>query len=508
LKSLYYLLFLLILAVSCNNPQKKIIATNILSEKVEVIEKIDFLTVIPKTEIKSPILITTEKNFNHLKGYKNILYNKSDTLRIKIQPYQFIKVHNKYEYVDSLIVKQGDTLLLSFAKDTLIKEIQNKSKSFAKKLDYRTVIDTSFSNYLDAFVNNYYSFDHKNSVEFKMNFSKIRFYKARANKDIIKNENQVANFITKYDSLLVEYKMETNRIFGDSRKNVYQDLFLKKRFIDISMVYRLTKKTKLKDYLSSDNFLNSLSNSSEQYSILKTILFDIIYLDKADKSRSKTVYNISEIYEDLPNKISSNDLVKKSRIICLEEMIEQGNPLNEVVQLFDKFNLEYSDSDFQNYFQTKHLIVLKKKYNSSTELNLLDSNGQTISFNDLKNNLKGNVIYVDFWASWCAPCRKAMPASKNTLNELHGKEKVAFIYLSIDKDNEAWRNASRVEGIESYKHSYLILNPDESKFMHDLKVNEIPRYMIFDTNGKLVEGSAPGPTSKKIKETILKYKIK
>lgn len=508
MKNFYNLFILFILVISCSKLEKKNNTTNLTSkknEKIKEIEEIDFLTVIPKTEIKSPILITTEKNFNRLKGYKNILYNKLDTLRIKIQPYQFIQVHNKYEYIDSLIVKQGDTLFLSFDKNTLIKEIQNKSKRFAEKINYRKAVDTSFSNYLDAFVNSYYFFDYKNPVEVKTKFSKIRLYKAKANKDKIKNKNQVTDFTTKYDSLLVAYRMETNRIFGDSRKNVYQDLFLKKRFIDIFMVCRLTKNSKLKDYLSSDIFLNSLSNSSEQYSMLKTILFDIIYLDKADKSRSKRVYNISEIYKNLPNKISSNDLVKKFRIICLEEMIEQGNPLDEVIKLLDKFNLEYSDSNFQNYFQTKHLIELKKKYNSSNELNLLDSNGQAISFNNLKNNLKGNVIYIDFWASWCAPCRKAMPASKKILNELYEKEKVVFIYLSIDTDNEAWKNASKVEGIESYKHNYLILNQDKSEFMNNLKVTEIPRYMIFDTNGKLVEDNAPGPTSKNIKNNLLKY---
>ncbi len=499
------------LTVSCSNPEKKKSTANLESEKIEKteeVEKVGFLTVIPKTEIKSPILIQTEKNFNRLDGYKNVLYNKTDILKIKIQPYQFIKVHNKLVFIDSLIVKQGDTLLLSFVKDTLIKEIQNKSRSSPKKLDYRTPIDTSFSKYVNAFVSNYYVYDYKNPLELQNDFSKIKLYRAKANKDKIKNEGDVADLTAKYDSLWVEYRMKTNRAFSDSRKKVYQDLFLKKRFTDIFMIYKLTKTPQLKDYLLSDLFLNSFSNSSNEYSMLKMILFDVLYADNADKSRSKTVYNISEIYEDLPNKISSNDLVRKSRIICLEEMIEQGNPLDEVVRLFDRFNLEYSDSDFQSYFQTKHLIGLKKKYNSPTELNLLDSRGQAISFNDLKNNLKGNVIYVDFWASWCAPCRKAMPASKKILNELYGKENVVFIYLSIDKDNEAWKNASRIEGIESYKHSYLILNPDESKFMHDLKVSEIPRYMIFDTNGKLVEDNAPGPTSKNIKEEILKYKIK
>lgn len=505
LKFYCYLIVLAILILSCNNADKKKDDTIFVSEKVE---KADFLTVVSKTDIESPILISIGKSFNNLEGYEHFLYDKFDTLKIKIEPYQFIEIHNKHSYTDSLIVKQGDTLVLSYSDNTLIKEIYNKSKKLAEKTNYNKIVDTTFSNYLDTFLSKFFVLDYKNPLELQNDFSKIRLYSTIPNYDNIKNDNEILSFIKIYDSLLIQYKTKTKKRYSDSRKDIYQDLFLKKMFNDIFTVYKLSKNTELRDYLLSKTFIESERNSHYQYSILRSIIFSILYKDKEDRSRSKAVYDISEIYEDLPKKFTDTTLLKKARIICLEEMMEQGNSLREVAQLFDKFNLEYSDSSFQNYFETKHLIGLKKKYNSTTELNLLDSNGAIKSFNDLKNSLKGNVIYVDFWASWCAPCRKAMPASKELLNEFYGKENVVFIYLSIDKNNEAWKNASQVEEIDSYIHNYLILNPDQSKFMQDLKVSEIPRYMILDSNGSLVEDNAPGPASKNITETLLKYKVK
>ena len=70
------------------------------------------------------------------------------------------------------------------------------------------------------------------------------------------------------------------------------------------------------------------------------------------------------------------------------------------------------------------------------------TDGTQKSLADIIKSHEGKVIYIDFWASWCIPCRSEMPHSVTLYEKLKDKE-IVFIYLSIDNaDKEtAWKNA-------------------------------------------------------------------
>ena len=154
--------------------------------------------------------------------------------------------------------------------------------------------------------------------------------------------------------------------------------------------------------------------------------------------------------------------------------------------------LPKADSTAQTVIVDKANVGTGGKY--TFDLLFEDASGnQTSLFKVLEAN-KGKVLYVDFWASWCGPCRKEMPEAAN-LRAKFSNRPVLFLYLSTDKDAADWKEAEKVCGIAGDNAlSYRILNRD-AVFLEQLKMNTIPRHLLFDAEGTLIQANAPQPGS-------------
>ena len=124
-----------------------------------------------------------------------------------------------------------------------------------------------------------------------------------------------------------------------------------------------------------------------------------------------------------------------------------------------------------------------------------DIQGNTVS----SESLKGKLVYIDIWATWCLPCRKEIPALKALQEEYKDKD-ITFVSLSVDDDKEAWKNAVTTEKLTGVQlHKNVQMSPD---FAENYDLTGIPRFILVNKDGKLISINAPRPSEAKIKELI------
>ncbi|KGO92248.1 TlpA family protein disulfide reductase [Flavobacterium subsaxonicum] len=108
-------------------------------------------------------------------------------------------------------------------------------------------------------------------------------------------------------------------------------------------------------------------------------------------------------------------------------------------------------------------------------------------------DFKGKYVYIDVWATWCGPCRQEIPYLQEVEKKYEGKN-IEFVSLSIDtkKDYEKWR---KMVGDKSLGGVQIIADNDwKSAFTTAYGVNSIPRFILIDPQGKVVEADAKRPS--------------
>lgn len=109
---------------------------------------------------------------------------------------------------------------------------------------------------------------------------------------------------------------------------------------------------------------------------------------------------------------------------------------------------------------------------------LMSTTGQKIKLSDYK----GKVVLVDFWATWCPPCRKGIPDLISLKNEFKGKD-FEIIGISVDQENTV---NEVVPFMKQYGINYPVVYYDPSALASFGTVESIPTSFILDKNGKVV----------------------
>ena len=227
--------------------------------------------------------------------------------------------------------------------------------------------------------------------------------------------------------------------------------------------------------LSYSEYRNSITNYLQQKHKLSRFN-DTAYISKLGAVLPAGTIRDYLIYNKL------KEAIGKTRDSAMREML-----IAEFVPLI-------SQPKIQQQLVAQHLLLKSlSRGKPAPDLSTTALNKDTFSL----KNFQGKYVVIDVWATWCQPCQVQLPIF-DELAEQYTNQNVAFVALSIDDSKWAWEN----QASEKSSRVLQLHTNDKNLFGHTYGIDYIPRYILLDPDGKIINAQMPEPTNPLFEEIL------
>jgi len=213
----------------------------------------------------------------------------------------------------------------------------------------------------------------------------------------------------------------------------------------------------------------------------------------------------------LRSEVGFKDLwYRDSEEIFKEKTAQLLNKLNAVlhsyknidekkVLLEEKYNEKYIERIVSKFIE-EHKFAMKLEKGTVSPLfeDYVNYDGSKTSLSDFK----GKYIFIDVWATWCAPCKTQIPFLEELEKEYHDKN-IVFVSMSVDKQKDLEKWKTMVKEKEMSGIQIIAPNATSSAFTRAYNINSIPRFILIDPEGKIIDYDAPRPSDKENVKKLL-----
>ena len=317
------------------------------------------------------------------------------------------------------------------------------------------------------------------------------------------NRNKREQFISGYDAFVMKAELLKKRALLSN--NYFNQLFSSK--VDAEIIY-----LKAAAYFNFIRRMNSDYDSSEKHKLFYQSLAEQKFSDAGllyseHGMQLLNYYLAYNIFQQSNSKEKMLAIPFTQRAKSLRNDTVRGAYVMEYMEGIT--NYEQFLSDIEPFKESLLLPLMKKAYEQKlSELNVYAKGSPAYNFSlfDTREkpysltDFRGKVVVLDVWAMWCAPCLAEKPYFLEAEEKYKHREDIIFIGVSVDglDRKNAWKDFVARQG---WKNIELISNFEES-VMKYYKIDGIPRFMIFDKNGKIVSVDAPRPSNPEFKRLI------
>jgi len=170
--------------------------------------------------------------------------------------------------------------------------------------------------------------------------------------------------------------------------------------------------------------------------------------------------------------------------------------VNEATPIMDKFqtvqtNMEYKAEINAKYARWTTLL----QGQPAPDFTCMTPTGKSVSL----QSLKGKIVYIDVWATWCGPCLRELPYLEKLQEETKSND-IVFVSVSIDQDKNAWETmvkSKNMKGTQLYAE-----NAWNAPIVANYFIQGIPRFILIGKDGNIINSNAPRPSSSDIRKEL------
>ncbi|MDY7395283.1 TlpA disulfide reductase family protein [Aureibaculum sp. 2210JD6-5] len=429
-------------------------------EKSEFIE-LDFLEEFPQQ------VVITRYSDNFVDYNDTILINNPSERKIKLSidrpQYLYLQSQGK---VLNLYVQPSENLKISKKNDIYDYEgTSERENEFIQEALLNADLKSKEWNYKSSFD------DFKNQVD-----------------EYFKTKNKLlTDYITEkknkhfYNLQLIENKAFKNNVYLDyiiGTRNLKKDSLFFEYFDKDLIAFQ-----KIEPYLESSRLKSFLGKMGVEYFLRKKYGKEI---NKAKKEQELYVLRENIISEYFPQPIKSMLIYDDLKYYPLEfEYFPDSLNLTPPMKMFNKFKTYLNEEAYNTLVLRYNLAESKKKsYERGKNVPKFTFKDQSSNDFHFDVNKLDKMILLDIWASWCKPCIVKFPEVKSI--EKKYSEQLTVISLSIDEEITNFKeNIEKLDVPGNLK--LYVPNGFQSSFAEHFQIKSIPRYILIDNEGKILD---------------------